>query len=117
MTKIAIVGNREGWKKTEVFEVLDKNNIKKTDLIISGGARGVDSYAQEYAKKIGAPIRIIYPDPNKPSPEKYFERNEKIALLCDKMVAFDREDYEGGGTKNIIMHAKKLDKELIIVEK
>ena len=85
------------------------------DIIISGGAEGVDAYAQYFAKEIGAQIRIIYPDPGLPSPTRYFDRNEKIAMMCDKLIAFNRE--KESGTLNTINHAKKLDKEVIIFEK
>lgn len=112
--KIGIVGNREGWDKGYVFKKLKEQDIKKTDLLVTGGADGVDTYAQDYAKKIGAQIRIIYPDPEKPSPDKYFERNEKIALFCDKLIAFNKKEHSG--TLNTINHAERMDKEIVLIK-
>ena len=113
--RIAVVGNRVGWSRDYVFAVLQREGVNKNDIIISGGADGVDTYAQEFAKKIGAQMRIIYPDVDLPSPQRYFDRNEKIADMCEKMIAFDKESTHSG-TKNAITHAQKFDKDLVIIE-
>lgn len=114
--RIAVVGNRTGWTMDFVFSKLLSFNITKNDIIVSGGADGVDTYAQEFAKKMGCQIRIFYPDPDKASPQRYFDRNEQIALGCDRMIAFDKEE-GGSGTKNAISHAQKLGKDVFIVDK
>lgn len=112
--KITIIGNREGWSYPFVKKKLLELGVKKTDLIISGGAVGVDQYAQDFAKDIGVQIRIIYPDPDLPSPQRYFERNEKMAELCDKVIAFNL--HEKSGTQNTINHATKFGKEIIVIK-
>lgn len=115
--RIGIVGNREGWSREFVFQTLNKIGLlTNKDIIISGGAEGVDTYAQEYAERIGAQIRIFYPDPEKPSPQRYYDRNEQIAENCDKLIAFDREELESSGTRNTIQHAEKRGKEVIIIK-
>lgn len=114
--KIAVVGNRDGWTKEEVFQALHDNNVTREDIIISGGAIGVDTYAQEYAKANGIQMRILYPNPKEPSPDRYFDRNELIAIMCDIMIAFDK-NHEHSGTKNAIHHAEKLDKDVILIDK
>lgn len=112
--KYAIVGNRTGWNKDFVFKTLDGFYITPNDIIISGGAEGIDTYAQEYAKKIGCEILILYPKPKEPSPERYFNRNLEIAKRCDILIAFDKKSSGGSGTLNTINHAKKLYKEIVI---
>ncbi|MBW3010907.1 DUF2493 domain-containing protein [Candidatus Woesearchaeota archaeon] len=114
--KIAVVGNRVGWDKEFVLKKLKELEVEKHDIIISGGAEGVDTYAQEFAKQYGCQIRIFYPDPEAPSPQRYFDRNEQIAMTCDKMVAFDLNGNVASGTKNAISHAKKFGKELVLIE-
>ncbi len=113
--KIAIVGNRYGWDYKFVFNKLAELLIKQTDIIISGGAEGIDTYAQWYAKKIGAVIIIYYPNPSEKSPDRYFNRNKTIAEQCDKLIAFDKGSSSGSGTLNTINHAKKLNKEIIVI--
>jgi len=115
MSKVAVVGNKDGWSKDFVFNVLNSHKITKNDIIISGGSAGIDSYAQEFAEEKGCQIRIIYPDPEISAPQKYFYRNERIAEMCDKMIAFDKGD-ENSGTKNKIMYAQKFGKEVIIID-
>lgn len=112
--KTLIIGNRERWTYDFVRKKLLELGVKKTDLIISGGAIGVDQYAQDFAKEIGAQIRIIYPDPDLASPQKYFDRNEKMAELCDKVIAFNH--HEDSGTQNTINHATKFGKEIIVIK-
>jgi len=111
--KIGIVGNREGWTLNEVRDTLKDLGFYKSDMIISGGAKGVDGFAQEIAKEIGSEILICYPDPDKPSPERYFHRNKIIAMKSDILVAFNKKDKSG--TSNTIRHAKELDKTVIVV--
>lgn len=111
--KYGIVGNRKGWTYNEVQKELLKLDITENDTIISGGAIGVDTYAQEFAKTIGCDMIIYYPRNSKPSPERYFERNKKIAKECDILIAFDKGNCSGTGTLNTINHAKRMGKQII----
>jgi len=112
--KVGVVGNREGWTYNFVKKTLLEHGVKKTDLIISGGAVGVDEYAELFAKEIGCQIRIVFPDPDMPIPQRYFDRNEKIAQGCDKLIAFNL--YEESGTANTINHARKFGKEIVEIK-
>jgi len=114
--KIGIVGNQKGWEYNFIKKKLRENGVYKSDLIISGGAEGVDTYAQEYAREIGASILIHYPDNSKPSPDRYFTRNKQIALECDVLIAFDKKSGRAG-TKNTIAEARKAGKKIILYEK
>ncbi len=113
---IGVVGNRHGWFYEEVEKELDKLRITSNDLIMSGGAIGVDSFAQQYAKEKGAMIFIVYPNPNKPIPCRYFERNDVIAELSTILVAFQKDKFHSG-TQYTINKAKKLGKKIIVVSK
>lgn len=110
--KFGIVGNREGFTYEYVKSKLEYLNIYKSDVIISGGAEGVDTFAQQYAKEKGCKLVIHYPDPNKPSPDRYFERNQKIVHDSDIIIAFNKN--EKSGTINTINYAKKVDKKVEI---
>lgn len=112
--KIGIVGNRTGWAYEEVKSHLNKYGVYKTDIIISGGAEGVDTFAQMFAKEIGAKIVILYPDPQKPSPKRYYDRNYEIAKECDCLIAFQKNPYKSG-TQSTINTVKRLNKNAFVI--
>lgn len=111
--KYGIVGNRIGWTYSEVKLFLDTLNIRESDVIISGGAQGVDSYAEQYAKEKSIEFSVYYPVLSEPIPLRYFNRNRNIALDCDVLVAFDKKK-GASGTKNTIKYAKMLNKLVIL---
>ena len=113
MTKVAVVGNQEGWTYEFVKSVLEKLEIDHTYTLISGGAKGVDTYAEMYAKEKGCTIIVHHPKPHIPSPDRYFQRNQQIAEECDWMVAFDRKS-GAAGTKNTVAHAKRANKAIFL---
>lgn len=122
--KIGIVGNRRGWSYEFVREKILEQGIGKDDLIISGGASGVDTYAQRIARELGAKILINYPDLSRPDSqratlewykERYFARNKEVVEMCDLLIAFNI-DGKPSGTLNTINVAKKLKKKVIVYE-
>jgi predicted Rossmann fold nucleotide-binding protein DprA/Smf involved in DNA uptake len=58
--KIAVVGSRVGFSKEYVYDIL-KTRITTGDVIITGGASGVDTYAEQYAKDNDIQCEIIRP--------------------------------------------------------
>ena len=114
---IGIIGNRVGWTYEFVRKKLKELNVYKSDVIISGGAEGVDGFAQRYAKEIGAEIRIIYPDPDKPSPSRFFDRNKLMVLLGHVIIAFDKKELTHSGTRYTIDFARRQKKEVILIDK
>jgi len=90
-----VVGNRWGFTYEQVKRRLDQHNITSDDVIVSGGAIGVDTFAQRYAEEIGAMLVIIYPDPKKESPLRYFIRNVSISLKIDELIAFNNKARSG----------------------
>jgi len=111
---IAVVGNRQGWTYEQVKKKLLELGVYKSDVIVSGGAEGVDTFAQMYAKENGNELITLYPDPSKPSPERYFDRNKEIILRSDMVIAFDKGD-KHSGTLNSINYAKGSRKPMFIV--
>lgn len=118
--KYGIVGNRKGWDKDFVtwrianiiFEEIS-DEIAEVE-IISGGACGVDSFAKIYATENGIHYKEFLPNKEEPFPERYFNRNKKIAEECDILIAFDKVAGRSG-TKNTIRYAKELNKEVILL--
>jgi len=128
--KLAIVGGRD-FKDFDLMEYsIDKHiglyvTIKK---IISGGANGADTLAEDFADKYGIEKKIYYAEWGNLKVElcvvrenhrgKYnvlagFNRNTKIAEACDKAIAF--WDGKSTGTKDTIDKIKELGKEVVIV--
>lgn len=112
--KVAIIGSREGF--TEKF-VHDKlwvllANLLTSDTIITGGARGVDSYAESFAKKFGCNLEIIEPIDfiNKTN---YLFRNVEIITKADAVIAF--WDGKSKGTEFVINYASHRAKDLKVV--
>ena len=113
--KIGIVGNRNGWELLDVTKNLKRINITENDIIVTGGAVGVDSFAVYYAKQIGADIIIYHPRKSVLSPERYFERNKRIVDNVDKLVAFNLPYNRHSRTRYTINYAieKKIPINLI----
>lgn len=102
---IAVIGSR-GFNNYQIVErVLDK---LKPFVLVSGGARGADSLAEEYADKNGLLKVIIKPDWERDGKKAGFIRNYKIVDKADIVVAF--WDLESKGTKHSIDYSNKLNK-------
>lgn len=93
MTVLAIVGTRE-FKIPHAFlyaRHIMEYHIKQLDpdkdLVISGGAEGIDSIAIDVAQNLGYHWEEFLPENNVWAPNGYKERNEKIAETCDILVS------------------------------
>jgi predicted Rossmann fold nucleotide-binding protein DprA/Smf involved in DNA uptake len=106
--RYGIVGNRIGFTYGYVKSMLDTLNIKEEDTLVSGGADGVDKFAERYATEKHCMLKVYLPDMTKPSPERYFERNRKIVDDSDVIIAFNR--WQRSGTMNTINYARKQNK-------
>lgn len=112
--KIAIIGSREGFTKEEVKKVMDDNFDYEYDRLITGGARGVDSFAIEIADKGAKSPHVI--EPINPSNKfSYLLRNVEIITEADKIIAF--WDGKSRGTKFVIDYAKARNKNIEVIQK
>lgn len=85
----------------------------ETELIISGGAKGVDSIAEEFADSHKISKLILRPEYQKYKRAAPLIRNEKMIDICDKILVF--WDGKSRGTKYTIDYAKKNKKQIEIV--
>ena len=111
--KYGVVGNREGWNKEFVLRFLRRQGITRDDTVISGGAVGVDSFSEEFAREIGCKLVVHKPNMQVTSPYRYRQRNMKIARECDVLIAFDK--HTNSGTSQTIRFAKELGRKVIVV--
>ena len=107
--KLLVAGSRS----ITAFD-LSKHIPIQTDLIISGGASGIDTLAEEYAdqhrisKLILRPKYFLY---GKAAPIK---RNEEMVELADEILIV--WDGISRGTHHLLKYAKKKNKPLILIE-
>lgn len=105
--KVAIIGSRN-LVNVEISKYIPENVTE----IISGGARGIDTLAEEWAEKNGIPKTIIKPEYERFKRGAPLKRNEKIVELADVIIAL--WDGKSRGTKFTIDYAKELKKEVKI---
>ena len=107
--KLAIVGSR----KCPVIDIASYIEFLP-DMIISGGAIGVDTLARQLAEQNNIPIIEFLPEYSKYGRKAPLMRNIQIVENCDFVIAF--WDGKSPGTKFTIEYAKKLGKLFKIVK-
>ena len=105
---LAIIGSRD-CPAVNIEAYLDE----MPDAIVSGGAKGADTYAREFAIKRG--IRLIehLPDYSKYGRAAPLVRNRLIIDDCDKVLAF--WDGKSRGTKQSLDYAESKGKPVKII--
>lgn len=81
--------------------------------IISGGAKGVDTLAADYAKAHGIKLREIYPDYARFGRGAPIKRNYEIVDASDRVLVF--WDGQSRGTLSVIKYAEKTGKPCQVV--
>ena len=84
------------------------------DTIASGGAKGADTYAREFAKKEGVKLIEYFPNYDKYGKGAPLERNKQIVYECDCVLAF--WDGQLHGTKFTLDYAKEKNKPVKIIQ-
>lgn len=83
------------------------------ELIISGGAKGVDTLAEKYADKHKISKVILRPDYENFRRNAPLMRNQDMICMSDEVLVF--WDGKSRGTKYTIDYAKKMGKPLRVV--
>ncbi|MGN0660744.1 MAG: hypothetical protein ACI4JX_03385 [Oscillospiraceae bacterium] len=105
--KIAIVGSRN-----LTVQNLGKYLPDGVTEIVSGGARGIDSCAREYAYANGLKLTEFLPDYNKYGRRAPIVRNDLIIDYADIILAF--WDGKSRGTKYVIENCKIKNKKVTV---
>lgn len=111
--EIAIIGSRNFANYSLLAECLNWFHLADISRIISGGAIGADSLAENYAENNGLECTVFRPDWNKDGKAAGFIRNQKIIDACDIVIAF--WDGKSKGTKDSINKAKLAKKPTLII--
>lgn len=111
--RIAVVGSRDYFSKylVERFVYL----LPREWTVVSGGSRGVDSWAEQTAQHHFRYVDVYYANWKKFGKSAGFIRNNEIVNNCDAVVAF--WDGKSKGTRHTIQLAKNLNKPCIIIRK
>jgi len=109
--KVLICGSRAINDPTAVLQAIEKSGIRPTH-IISGGARGVDRLAEEYAASSGIRFTEYLADWDKYGKRAGFIRNCVMIGTADAVIAV--WDGESKGTKHSIEYAKSCGKQVFV---
>ena len=106
--KLAIIGSRH-----LTIENLEAYVPKGVTQIVSGGARGIDRAAAEYAVKQDIPLKEFLPDYARYGRGAPLKRNAQIAQYADAVLAF--WDGKSRGTKYTLSLFEKLGKKATVI--
>ena len=99
--KVAIVGSR-GLRVSHLENYLPPDVTE----IVSGGARGIDAAARDYAQKAGIPLVEYLPDYRRYGRAAPLRRNLLIVQHCDLLLAF--WDGKSRGTRCVVDCCKRM---------
>lgn len=122
--RVAIVGARTrntDLDRAEVFSLVAEleQGYGEDLVVISGGAPGIDTFAEEASRELGVHFMKIRPAKIPRNAHRgqivaaYHERNEKIVLECEELHAFVIPERKGG-TENAIEHARNHGRAIVI---
>ncbi len=102
-TQIAIVGSRS-YPRPDLVEAFVAD-LPDDTVVISGGARGADTFAEEAARTRGLKTLVFHADWENLGRRAGPIRNEQIIAHCDRVVAF--WDGRSRGTLNSLVLASR----------
>lgn len=106
--RIAIIGSRS------LNVCIDQYVPQNTELIVSGGAKGIDQIAEDYADRKGIEKLIIKPNYQKFGRGAPLVRNKEIVENADLILAF--WDGKSRGTMHSVKYAMECGKEVHLHE-
>lgn len=113
--KLAVVGSRDITDEELIINSINSitNGTVESLTIISGGARGVDTIAANWAKNNDIPLIVFKADWNKFGKKAGMIRNNDIIGECDIVLAI--WDGKSKGTHHSIKLGYSLNKNVVIV--
>ena len=100
--KVGVIGSR-GLTVDNLEQYLPED----TTEIVSGGAKGIDTCAREYALSHDIKLTEFLPEYSRYGRGAPLKRNLQIIEYADVVIAF--WDRQSKGTKNVIENCKKLN--------
>lgn len=113
--KLAIVGSRNLTDYRKLTDAVWKNfKLKELELIISGGAQGADTLAEEFAERLEIPFKKFPADWKKYGKPAGYIRNEQIVAEADVVLAFPGRISKG--TRHTIKIAQNANKRVLVIK-
>lgn len=106
--KVAVIGSR-GLTVSNIEKYLPEDVTE----IVSGGAKGVDASAREYALSHGIKLTEFLPEYTKYRRNAPFKRNAAIVEYSDFIIAF--WDGQSKGTKFVIDECRRTEKPVKVI--
>lgn len=114
MTALAVIGSRTFNDMSLLIEhMAEACSVFDVSAVVSGGAKGADSLAAEYASSQGLPVQVFKPDLAQFGRGAGPIRNKAIVNAADVVLAF--WDGKSKGTKHALNYAKQIGKHVIFV--
>lgn len=119
--KVGIIGSRERNKpedRKEVFNLVSQ--LDRNDIVVSGGCRGIDSWAIDAARKNNMRTRVFLPikldecESYVDMVRAFYSRNREIVDFSDILYAFPSRAGLKGGTQYTVNYASRIGKKVII---
>jgi predicted Rossmann fold nucleotide-binding protein DprA/Smf involved in DNA uptake len=112
--KVAIVGSRNYPHEDLVREFVRRLMARDPKLVIvSGGARGPDSWAETEARRHSVPVDIIPADWDTHGRRAGILRNSTIVARSERVIAF--WDGKSNGTMDTVRKAKAQGKKVVVI--
>lgn len=113
---VAVAGSRSITNADVVCSVLDAKASGATQ-VVTGGARGVDTIAFDWAWAHGIPVQVIAAEWSRHGRAAGPIRNREIARLAERLIAI--HDGHSRGTMHMIESMRNLRKpvEIILVDR
>lgn len=113
--KLAIVGTRSPSVSYQEWEKLLLSKVDKLEIteVVSGGAKGIDTYAKIFAGRHHIPLMEFLPQYSAFGKAAPLRRNTQIVREANAVIAFPSADSRG--THHSISEARKMGERLIIV--
>jgi predicted Rossmann-fold nucleotide-binding protein len=122
--RILISGARSIEDRDNIYAHLDQmlgmaDGAPSVDVIISGGQKGVDKLAEDYARENDIAFVLFKPyhlldSQAKHETRHYFVRNKAMVDNSDMVIVF--HDGKDSGTEDIINYTRKRNKTLVIID-
>jgi hypothetical protein len=109
--KLAVIGSRSFSDQKMLTDIL--NQLENISCIISGGARGADQLAEQWAHDNQIKTKIFLPNWDQHGKQAGILRNIQIIENADACIAF--WDGKSKGTKHSISLCKKYGKMCTII--
>ena len=108
--KLAVVGSRtlnhESYRVT-VYKLIDAHGQDLTE-IVSGGAKGIDTFAADYARERGMLLTEFLPDWEQFGRSAGYRRNVQIVTYADQVLAL--WDGTSRGTQHSVNLAREYNR-------